>query len=63
MDFAEALGIEFPAFLAKNIGRPLSLKNVEHVLCKFDKYYRWELMEIIAAKITCNLPGVPWPFL
>ena len=31
-----ALGIEFPAFL----GRPLSLKNVEHALCEFDKYYR-----------------------
>ena len=31
-----ALGIKFPAFL----GRPLSLKNVEHALCEFDKYYR-----------------------
>ena len=32
----EALGKKFPAFL----GKRLSLKNVEHALCEFDKYYR-----------------------
>merc|ERR1719188_147921 len=32
----EALGINFRAFL----GKPLSLKNVEHALCEYDKYYR-----------------------
>ena len=31
-----ALGLEFPAFLEK----PLSLKNVEHALCEYDKYFR-----------------------
>ena len=31
-----ALGLEFPAFLDK----PLSLKNVEHALCEYDKYFR-----------------------
>lgn len=30
------LGLEFPAFLNK----PLSLKNVEHALCEYSKYYR-----------------------
>ena len=32
----EALNIKFPTFLDK----PLSLKNVEHALCEYDKYYR-----------------------
>ena len=32
----QALGLEFPAFLNK----PLSLKNVEHALCEYSKYYR-----------------------
>ena len=31
-----ALGLDFPAFLQK----PLSLKNVEHALCEYDKYFR-----------------------
>eukprot|EP00092_Neocalanus_flemingeri_P084672 GFUD01106408.1.p1 GENE.GFUD01106408.1~~GFUD01106408.1.p1 ORF type:complete len:668 (-),score=190.18 GFUD01106408.1:9-1907(-) len=31
-----ALGLKFPAFLNK----PLSLKNVEHALCEYDKYFR-----------------------
>ena len=31
-----ALGLKFPAFL----GKALSLKNVEHALCEFDKYFR-----------------------
>lgn len=30
------LGQTFPAFL----GKPLSLKNIEHALCEFDKYFR-----------------------
>jgi len=32
----EALNIKFPTFL----GKALSLKNVEHALCEYDKYYR-----------------------
>ena len=32
----QALGLEFHAFLNK----PLSLKNVEHALCEYSKYYR-----------------------
>ena len=32
----QALGLNFPAFLHK----PLSLKNVEHALCEYDKYFR-----------------------
>ena len=32
----QALGLAFPAFLDK----PLSLKNVEHALCEYDKYFR-----------------------
>ena len=32
----EALGLSFPAFLNKE----LSLKNIEHALCEYDKYYR-----------------------
>ena len=31
-----ALGLAFPSFLEK----PLSLKNVEHALCEYDKYFR-----------------------
>ena len=31
------LGLNFPAFLNK----PLSLKNVEHALCEYDKYFRY----------------------
>ena len=31
-----ALGLKFPAFL----GKALSLKNVEHALCEYDKYFR-----------------------
>ena len=31
-----ALGLDFPSFLEK----PLSLKNVEHALCEYDKYFR-----------------------
>ena len=30
----QALGITFPAFL----GKPLSLKNVEHALCEYNKF-------------------------
>ena len=30
------MGQTFPAFL----GKPLSLKNIEHALCEFDKYFR-----------------------
>jgi len=33
----KSLGIQFPAFLNKK----LSLKNVEHGLCEFDKYFRY----------------------
>jgi len=29
-------GLAFPSFLEK----PLSLKNVEHALCEYDKYFR-----------------------
>ena len=32
----QKLGLQFPAFLNK----PFSLKNVEHALCEFSKYYR-----------------------
>ena len=32
----QALGLSFPAFLDK----ALSLKNVEHALCEYDKYFR-----------------------
>ena len=35
----ELLDMVFPAFLHK----PLSLKNVEHALCEFDKYFRFVL--------------------
>jgi len=35
----KALGIHFPAFLNQN----LSLKNVEHALCEFSKYYKLAL--------------------
>ena len=35
----KALGLEFPAFLHK----PLSLKNIEHALCEYDKYFRFNL--------------------
>ena len=30
-----ALGLQFPAFL----GKALSLKNMEHTLCEYDKYF------------------------
>ena len=33
----QRLGIEFPALLEK----PLSLKNIEHALCEYDKYFRY----------------------
>jgi len=35
----EAIGVNFPVFLDKE----LSMKNVEHALCEFDKYYRFAL--------------------
>jgi len=33
----ERLGMSFPAFIEK----PLSLKNIEHALCEYDKYFRY----------------------
>ena len=32
----KAVGLQFPHFLNKK----LTLKNVEHALCEYDKYYR-----------------------
>ena len=32
----KAIGLQFPHFLNKK----LTLKNVEHALCEYDKYYR-----------------------
>ena len=37
----QALGLNFPAFLHK----PLSLKNVEHALCEYDKYF-WSALGV-----------------
>ena len=39
MSAFQKLGLQFPAFLNK----PFSLKNVEHALCEFDKYYRFAI--------------------
>ena len=37
----QKLGVHFPAFLNK----PFSLKNIEHALCEFDKYYRFAVTD------------------
>ena len=43
-----ALGINFQVFL----GKSLCLKNVEHALCEYDKYYRSALSIQIKEKST-----------
>ena len=47
-----ALGLQFPSFLEK----PLSLKNVEHALCEYDKVkYSHEHIQLERIQARCLL--------
>ena len=49
----EKLSIDFPTFLKK----PLSLKNIEHGLCEFDKYFRYVTDKNFKGRTYTNRAG------